>query len=195
MKMAFGPSLGGPSLHRGGVPGEPGPGKSGAPRCCWPTPTSPLPLTGKMPCASHLKNPGDTRVASAPQARLVTQGPAQPLPGTSGDGRPAAARHLGGREASSCQAPRGTGGQQLPGTSGDGRPAIGATLPGGRFPATPAPCAPCSGRRLSCEPTCQGNEALTHCSLRRVALNFSIHRLQTTNATIQQPVPPLAKGS
>ena len=78
----------------------------------------------------------------------------------------AAPGHLGGREASSR-----------------------SRAANGCFPS----CSP--QRPLSCDLTSQGNEALTRSSLRKVALNFSIHKLQTTNATLQQPILPLAKGS
>lgn len=76
-------------------------------------------------------------------------------------------------------------------TSGDGRPAVEAVLPGVCFSAAPTPRASSSGRS---ELTSQGNEALTCRSLRTVALSISIHKLQTTNGTFQQPHLPWLKA-
>lgn len=55
-----------------------------------PPPVAPLPPSGKMPCASHLKIPGDTRVVNRISDATRDPGSSSAIP-----------RHLGGWEASS----------------------------------------------------------------------------------------------
>ena len=82
----------GPACTKAGRRGSPDPGRErGLRAAAGPAPTShPQPPSGKMPCASHLKIPGDTRVVNLISDTTRDPGSSSAIP-----------RHLRGWEASS----------------------------------------------------------------------------------------------